>query len=211
MIRIGPLIRRSFGRYERQVAELYRRLFVDLDDLARCMARWVTKPHRTLEIGCGEGATTERLVRIYAETMITAIDITHNVGRLFKGDNTRVTFICETAEDLAEKEPASFDLIILCDVIHHVPPSARQALLSAAQRLLAPDGALLYKDWSPSATPIHWICNMADRYITGDDVRYATIEATRALLSDTFGPGAIRAEFRIRPWANNFMLLVRPL
>jgi len=211
MIRPGVLVRRSFGRYERQVAEAYRRLFVDLDDLAERMAGWVNEPHRILEIGCGEGAMTERLARAYAGAMITAIDITPDVGRLFRSDDARhVTFLRETADALAEKKPASFDLIVLCDVMHHVPPPARQGLLHATRRLLAPDGNLLFKDWSPSASPIHWLCYMADRYITGDKVRYATVEKTRTLLSDVFGHGAVHAESRIRPWSNNFVFLVRP-
>jgi 2-polyprenyl-3-methyl-5-hydroxy-6-metoxy-1,4-benzoquinol methylase len=210
MIRLGPLVRRAFGRYERPVTETYRRLFVDLDDLAGHMARWVVEPHRILEIGCGEGAMAERLVRTFARATITAIDITPNIGRLFSGDAARVTFRRETAGALAEKEPSSFDLIVLCDVMHHVPPHARRDLLSAARRLLAPGGSLVFKDWSPSATPIHWICHMADRYITGDDVRYATGVESKALLRDIFGPDAIRAESRVRPWTNNFVLLVCP-
>jgi 2-polyprenyl-3-methyl-5-hydroxy-6-metoxy-1,4-benzoquinol methylase len=203
-------VRHSFGRYERPIAELYRRLFVDLDDLAERMAEWVTEPQRILEIGCGEGAMTERLARTYANSMITAIDITPRVGRLFSGDAARVVFRCETADDLAEREQSSFDLIVLCDVMHHVPLPARRGLLSTARRLLAPEGTLVFNDWLPSATPIHWVCDKADRCITGDDVRYATVEDTRALLADIWGAGAIRAESRIRPWANNFVLLVRP-
>ncbi|HJU15695.1 MAG TPA: class I SAM-dependent methyltransferase [Stellaceae bacterium] len=210
MIRVGPLVRRSFGRYERPIAEIYRRIFVDLDDFVSRIAEWAAEPHRILEIGCGEGAMTERLVRTFAGATVTGIDITPNVGRLFSGDTARVTFRREAADELAESEPSLFDLIVLCDVVHHVPPHARQALLSAARRLLAPDGALVFKDWSPSATPIHWLCDIADRYITGDDVRYATSDEAKALLCDIFGPGAIRAESRVRPWANNFALLVHP-
>jgi hypothetical protein len=40
-MRPGPLIRRLFGPYERQVAEAYKRLFVDLDDFADRSGRWL--------------------------------------------------------------------------------------------------------------------------------------------------------------------------
>jgi 2-polyprenyl-3-methyl-5-hydroxy-6-metoxy-1,4-benzoquinol methylase len=210
MVRLGPLVRRSFGRYERPITEAYRRLFVDLDDFAGRMAGWVVEPRRILEIGCGEGAMTERLARTFINATITAIDITPNVGRLFSGDAARVSFRCETAEGLAERESSSFALIVLCDVLHHVPPHARRSLLFAARRLLTPGGALVFKDWSLSAAPIHWVCGMLDRYIAGDDVQYVTIAEAKALLTDIFGPDAVRAESRVRPWANNFALLVRP-
>jgi 2-polyprenyl-3-methyl-5-hydroxy-6-metoxy-1,4-benzoquinol methylase len=210
MIPPGPLVRHAFGRYERPVAEAYRRLFVNLDDYARCIAGRVIEPHRILEIGCGEGAMTARLARTFANATIAAIDITPNVGRLFSGDAARVSFRRETAEERAKREPSSFELIVLCDVLHHVPPHARRSLLSAARQLLTPGGALVFKDWSRSATPIHWICGMLDLYITGDDVQYVTIAEAKALMTDIFGPGSVRAESRVRPWANNFAFFVRP-
>ena len=58
-MRLGPLIRRLLGPYERPVTELYRRTFIDLDEFARIIAAWVPDPRRILEIGCGEGAVAE--------------------------------------------------------------------------------------------------------------------------------------------------------
>ena len=42
-------------------------------------------PRRILEVGCGEGAVSERLAALYPNAEITAIDITPNVGRLYAG------------------------------------------------------------------------------------------------------------------------------
>ena len=36
-MRPGPLIRRLFGPYEHAIAEVYRRIFVDLDEFAELM------------------------------------------------------------------------------------------------------------------------------------------------------------------------------
>lgn len=80
-----------------------------------------------------------------------------------------------------------------------VPPPARRDLLSEAQRLLTPQGAFVFKDWSPSATPIHWICDAADRYVTGDDVRHLTVDEAKALLNDIFGAGAVKQQKHVRP------------
>jgi 2-polyprenyl-6-hydroxyphenyl methylase/3-demethylubiquinone-9 3-methyltransferase len=206
---IGPLIRRSFGPFERPISELYRRVFIDLEEFARIIAGWVPDPLRILEIGCGEGAVAERLAKTFPAAAITAIDIIPAVGRLFRGDPVRVTFRQEEAGDLARRGQNSFDLIVMCDVLHHVPPPARRDLLCAAQRLITPQGAFVFKDWSPSATLIHRICDAADRYLTGDDVRYLAVDEAKALLNDIFGAGAVRQEKHVRPWANNFAFLVR--
>jgi len=184
-------------------------VFIDLDEFARIIAAWVPDPSQILEIGCGEGAMTERLVRTFSTAAIRAIDITPAVGRLFRGDSKHVTFQQEEAGDLARRAQSSFDLIVMCDVLHHVPMPERRDLLSAAQRLLSPQGAFVFKDWSPSATPIHWICDALDRYITGDDVRHYTVDEARTLLNDVFGPGAVQEERLVRPWANNFACLVQ--
>jgi len=210
LLRLGPLVRGCFGPYERTITESYRRIFVDLDDLARQIVAWVPEPRNILEVGCGEGALTERLASAFTDRAVTAIDVTPQVGRLFAGDRARVKFRCQHAEDLAEAEPSSFDLVVLSDVLHHVPAAERRKLLSAVRRLLAPDGTLAFKDWCPSTTPIHWMCASSDRYITGDDVRYSTVEDWRNLLFDVFGPDSIRSEARIRPWSNNFAFRICP-
>jgi SAM-dependent methyltransferase len=208
-MRPGPFIRRLLGPCERQITEAYRRIFTDLDDFAGCLQEWVPRATRILEIGCGEGAMTERLVRGYPGATITAIDITPNIGRLFRGDASRVTFIGKSVEDVAWDEPASFDLAILCDVLHHVPPDARPSLLGGIDRAMAVGGSLAFKDWAASSTPIHWLCRFSDRYLTGDDVRFCSISSAKALLIEAFGRDAIRSEALLRPWSNNFAILVR--
>ncbi len=208
-MRPGPLIRRLFGPYERGVAESYRRIFVNLDELAALMRRWVPQAQKILEVGCGEGAMTERIARTYPAAAVTAIDISPNVGRLFCGKTSNLTFSQETVVDLAGREPESFDLVVLADVIHHVPMGARRSLIGAIDQAMAPDGSLFFKDWIVSASPIHWLSDMSDRYLTGDDVAYCTMEGFQALVTTTFGPDTIRNISTVRPWRNNVAVLVR--
>jgi len=208
-MRPGPLIRRMFGPYEHAIAEAYRRIFVDLDDLARLMGAWVPEARKILEVGCGEGAMTERIVRTYPAAAVTAIDITPNVGRLFRGPTSAVTFSQETVEDVARREPAAFDLVILADVMHHVPLEARPSLMTAIHQSMAPNGSLIFKDWVISATPIHWFCEASDRYLTGDNVSYFTMDGINSLLTETFGRNAMRQTATVQPWRNNLAVLVR--
>lgn len=205
---LGPLVRRLFGPYERSVAEGYRRIFINLDAFAELMSAWVPQAHKILEVGCGEGAMTERLVRTYPTAAVTAIDITPNVGRLFRGNTSAVTFRQETVAEVADLEPASFDLIVLSDVMHHVPADARRSLMLSTNQALAPNGSLIFKDWLISASPIHWLAAASDRYLTGDDVAYLTLSGINALVSDTFGSDAIRRTDTVRPWHNNVAVLV---
>lgn len=209
-MRPGPLIRRCFGPYERAVSEAYRRIFVDLDELAGIMSRWVPRAQKILEVGCGEGLMTQRIVQTYPGASVTAIDISPYTGRLFRGDTSSVTFCTEPVESVASRERASFDLIILADVLHHVPPDARPSLLSAVAQCMASNGSFVLKDWVISASPIHWLSHAFDRYLTGDHVAYLTTAGINALVTGAFGPGSIRHKATVRPWRNNLALLVRP-
>jgi 2-polyprenyl-3-methyl-5-hydroxy-6-metoxy-1,4-benzoquinol methylase len=205
----GPLIRRLFGPYERGVAEAYRRIFINLDALAELMNAWVPQAHKILEVGCGEGAMTERIARTYPTAAVTAIDITPTVGRLFRGRTSAVTFCQETVAEVADREPASFDLVILSDVMHHVPADLRRSLMVSIDQAMAPNGSLLFKDWVISTTPIHWLCAASDRYLTGDDVAYFTMDGINALVTDAFGPSTIRRTSTVEPWHNNVAILVQ--
>jgi spermidine synthase len=207
-MRPGPVIRRFFGPCEHAVAEAYRHIFVNLDDFARLVLAWVPQPRRILEVGCGEGAMTERIARIYPTANITAIDIIPNVGRLFRGDRFNVTFCQEGVEVVAKRQPVTFDLVILADVIHHVPADARRSLISAIDQAMTPNGSFIFKDWVVSKTPIHRLCDIAERYVTGDDVSYCTMSGINGLL-EPFGPGAIRQTATVRPWDNNVAVLVQ--
>ncbi len=206
---LGPAVRRLFGRHEHRVAALYRAFFVDIDAYARQIGDWVPAARRILEVGCGEGAVTERLARLYPDAEILAIDITPRVGRLFRGRRDRVTFAEITAQQVVAGQPGAFDLVILSDVLHHVPTTMRCELLAAVRAAVAPGGFLIFKDWERTAAPIHWLCHAGDRWFTGDRVRYLRRHEAEAMLADAFGGSAVVAQARVRPWRNNFAMLAR--
>jgi 2-polyprenyl-6-hydroxyphenyl methylase/3-demethylubiquinone-9 3-methyltransferase len=196
------------GPLERPISELYRSIFVDLTAFVNQLKHW-TPASKILEVGCGEGAVTERLVETYQEAEITGIDITPKVGRMFQGDDSRVTFKQQTIEDFVAENDSDFDLLILSDVMHHVPTDIHKDLLSDAKKALKPGGRLVLKDWERTKTPIHWLCYFLDRYITGDRVKYKTAAEWRTLIKSVFGKNAIEAEERIGPWSNNIAFLIK--
>lgn len=206
---IGRTVRRAFGPYEHRVAELYRGMFIDLEDLADCIRDWAS-PTAILEVGCGEGALAERLARDFPQASYTGIDIIPHLGRLYHGPvSDRVRFRRITAEDLAEAEPGAYDLVVINDVLHHVPAPARNSLMAAARKLLAPGGRLVFKDWLRKPTPIHAAVYVADVHIGGDrDVSYMPMATQREMIAAAFGEGAILGERPIRPWRQNWAFLV---
>ena len=113
-------------------------------------------------------------------------------------------------QDIAASEPGRYDLVVLCDVLHHVPEALRQPLLDAIRTTLGRGGVLVFKDWERTGTLVHWLCYASDRWITGDPIAYMTRDEMSARLSHCFGQAALVAEKRIAPRPNNVAVLVRP-
>jgi 2-polyprenyl-6-hydroxyphenyl methylase/3-demethylubiquinone-9 3-methyltransferase len=207
---VGAKVRRLFGPLEGPVTDLYRSFFVDLGRQARQVGRWVAGASDILEIGCGEGALCQRLVRVFPTARLTGIDITPRVGRLFRGNQGRVRFAQATAAEFTSRQPAGFDLILMCDVLHHVPWDQHPSLLADAGQMLRPGGTLVVKDWELIPNVGHALCEWSDRVLTGDDVRYGSADYFCRLFEGVYGLGSVQARARIPPWRNNLMFLVRP-
>jgi 2-polyprenyl-3-methyl-5-hydroxy-6-metoxy-1,4-benzoquinol methylase len=111
---------------------------------------------------------------------------------------------------MAAAHSSSFDIVVLADVLHHVPWIQHAELLQQCARLVRPSGAIVVKDWELRHNLVHWFCELSDRYLTGDDVKYGTEQYFRTLLTSVFGSASLRAQARLPPWKNNLILLVRP-
>jgi 2-polyprenyl-6-hydroxyphenyl methylase/3-demethylubiquinone-9 3-methyltransferase len=121
-----------------------------------------------------------------------------------------VRFVQSTIDDFAAEAPATFDLIVLSDVLHHVPLDLRRGLLDTIRTLLAPGGSFAFKEWERTRTPIYWLCYFSDRWITGDRIRYFSLPELHEIISQSFGAKALVDERRIAPWRNNISALIRP-
>ena len=202
---IGTAVRHRLGVLERPISGLYRSCFVSIPRFAREIAGAVTAT-RVLEVGCGEGALIQELCGALPEAEILGIDVTPHVGRLFRGDMAKVSFRQQTVAKLAAEQPGSFDLVVLCDVLHHVPSREHADLMAAAKATLRSGGVLVLKDWERRRTPIHYLAYIADRWVTGDRVRYLSAGDLRRLVRSTFGAESIVRETTIPPWTNNLAL-----
>jgi SAM-dependent methyltransferase len=206
---IGGKTRRLFGRHERSVAAVYRRFFVDLDALADEIKGKVQVPVSILEIGCGEGQMTERLSRVFPEARILGIDLVSMPGRLFRGDRSRVRFESCNLESIANQHPRAFCMVVLADVLHHIPTHERKAFLSLAGTFVADHGVFVFKEWAKLPSLGYALGYAADRYVTGDRVTYHSPAELRSLAALIFDDSRVVAEWRIGPWKSNTCLLVR--
>ena len=205
---IGSTVRRAFGPYERQVADWYRRIFIDLDDWARQIREWVN-PTSILEIGCGEGALAEHLARDFPDAKYLGIDVTPRLGRLYENPPRSVSFRQVTAQELARESKGQFDLVVMSDVLHHIPQAIRPEILAAARDLVSEGGHFILKDWVRRPTLIHAMNYFADVYIGGDkNTHYMRLHEQRDLILATFGHGTIRQEAAIAPWTHNHAFLI---
>ncbi|HLE95960.1 MAG TPA: class I SAM-dependent methyltransferase [Candidatus Thermoplasmatota archaeon] len=125
-------------------AFLHRRLL--LPTLARVARDPVEGP--LLEVGCGNGATTEGLLARWPRLATTAIDIDPDQvlrarlrlsgrARVEEGDVTRLAF-----------PSGAFRTVVAMNVLHHVGEYERA--LHEVHRVLAPGGQFLFTDYTSS-------------------------------------------------------------
>ena len=205
---IGRMARAMLGPLEIPVTKWYRGVFFDSESLARVIRSWISA-EEILEVGCGEGQLTQCLARQFPEASITGIDITPRVGRLFRGDSRRVIFLQETIQEFAAAHPACFDLVVICDVMHHLAWEMHSEFLNVSRSTLRPGGGFVLKDWEKTKSPICLLGYLSDRYITGDRIRYGTADDFRKLIHEVLGTESIQREERFRPWSNNLAFFCR--
>jgi len=207
---IGAAVRHRLGRFEIPAANAYRAVFINLGVLAERIAT-VVPAKRILEVGCGDGSLATQLLRVYPEAEYLGIDIAPTAGRLCRGDPDRACFQTMTVQQLAAQRPEPYDLVLLVDVVHHVPVGHRDEVLRSSADLVRPGGFLMVKEFERNAGPYYWLTYAADRYVTGDKgVSFLTLPEVGAMVGSLAGfDGA--AVSRIPPARNNVLFALRRL
>jgi 2-polyprenyl-3-methyl-5-hydroxy-6-metoxy-1,4-benzoquinol methylase len=207
-VTIGSSVRRILGpRLERAAADRYRRLFVDLDALAETIAGLGTFS-TVIEVGCGEGALLTRLMNaIDPSASALGIDIAPNPGHGYEGHNDKVSFRQAAVADVVA-DGQRFDLVVVSDVLHHIPPADRRAFLESCRDLLAPNGTIVVKEWVRRRNIAHLAAYGSDRYISGDKgVQFYTEDELQVVFTDIFrADGAPLITSHSRPHWNNVVL-----
>lgn len=197
------------GPIEAPISSAYRSMFINIGDLGKAMEAVPFGP-RVLEVGVGDGMIASQIIGRRPEATVLGIDLAENPGSLFEGDATRAQFRTVSTSDLLAEKPEPFDAIVIADVLHHVPPAIRPALLSDVSELLADDGVLMVKESVVVPSPGHWVGKFSDLYITGDrNVSYLREDDLHQLIVDNV-PGLVASgRSTVKPWKTNLLLVWR--
>ncbi len=169
---LGPTVRRFLGpRLGRTAGRCYRAVFVDLDEVAQAVTTWLPPAARLLDIGGGDGEALNRLLTRRPDVHVTTLDTSALLAQYleprFEAQVTRLP--CTTLAQYLDQATEEPQVVLLADVLHHVPPAARPDLLAGLARLLERVASLriIVKDIEPGSWRA-WLACWTDRYITGD-------------------------------------------
>lgn len=102
------------------------------------------KGKRVLDVGCGGGILSESMYFKGAD--VTGIDLGEkalNVAKLHQYESgAKVDYRLTAVEQLANEQPASFDVVTCMEMLEHVPDP--ESIVSACARLVKPGGAVFF-------------------------------------------------------------------
>ncbi len=99
---------------------------------------------KVLEIGCGTGAITKRLLATGAH--VTALDRSGDMLDAARRRAPGAHYLCcdVTSADLGD----GYDCVVLAFVLHELPNEKRRNTLAAATQTLAPQGRVAVMEWA---------------------------------------------------------------
>ncbi|MHC4587305.1 MAG: class I SAM-dependent methyltransferase [Planctomycetota bacterium] len=105
------------------------------------------KNKRILDFGCGAGASSIILARMFPEAEIVGIDLSDQLVSLaqarkqyYQYDN--LSFLCSPDSKRLPENLGKFDYVILSAVFEHLLPDERETVLQQIWSILTPDGIL---------------------------------------------------------------------
>lgn len=208
---IGSAVRKALGPLEPLAIRTYRDAFIDVDSLAVTLGSLVPDAKRVLEVGCGDGAVAASLRKVLPNIELLGIDPGMvEPGRMYTGDRDGVEFRKVLTTQLLEEGAEPFDLVIVCDVLHHVQEADRLQVLKDAAALTTPGGTVAVKEWERRGGVGSAMAFCADRWISGDaTVRFMPMTEINALIDQSMLGWQRTCETRIPPRRANVLVTLR--
>lgn len=123
--------------------------FKPLHEINPLRLRWIDRRaslpgKRVLDVGCGGGILSESMAA--AGARVTGIDLSEKalgVARLHLFESGQsVDYRLVSAEQLADEQPGSFDVVTCMEMLEHVPDPA--STVNACARLVKPGGEVFF-------------------------------------------------------------------
>jgi hypothetical protein len=187
---IGTLARQILGRRLFKIAgEAYRGVFVDLGAVAKSIVHAIPRDAHILDVGGGDGAPLNHLLKLREDVRVTMIDLQDSIGSaLHPALESRVRILPMTSiRDFAGRGEALPDVVLLSDVLHHVPAGTREDFMRDLTGLAGEATRVIIKD----VEPVGWRAFLGlwcDKNVTGDrGVSLVSRSEARRLLQHAFG------------------------
>lgn len=209
---IGALVRRLLGpRTFALVGARYRALFVDLNKVVDHLPE-MQQVHHVLDIGGGDGAVLNILLRRQPHLHATMLDLAAVIGGAIRpGVRSRVTLLPNTSiRDYIASGGETPDLILVSDVLHHVPaPERLQFLKDVRDARLGSAATVVIKDVQPGS----WRASLgywADRHISGDrNVQLISVKELTAMVTQVFPESAVEPSRLLQEDPPNYSISIR--
>jgi 2-polyprenyl-3-methyl-5-hydroxy-6-metoxy-1,4-benzoquinol methylase len=160
-------------------------------------ARWLVSPIGTIEralpekgriydIGCGAGLLSNAAAIRSRERSVFGIDISAekiSIAERSVGDRKNVAF---RAADAAKADLERPDVVVMCDLLHHIPPDAQKTLIGHIRDSLGAGGILIVQDIDRKPFYKYILARATDMILSGGERHY--YRASReweAMLRDT--------------------------
>jgi trans-aconitate 2-methyltransferase len=96
-----------------------------------------------LDLGCGSGDFTARLVPLVAPGRVVGVDVSPSQVAHARAHHPGAEFLAGRAQDVGSLfPPASFDVVVTVATLHWVPAGEQPAVLAGVARVLRPGGVL---------------------------------------------------------------------
>lgn len=143
------------------------------------VTRWVPPGAQVLDFGCGAGAVLMLLSERRQIASGTGCDVSSDAIAAAKAAQKRLSHDVldfRRIADFTEIPDDKFEIVVMIDVLHHIPPDRQRDAIHAAARRVAPGGRLIYKDMTQYPFWRRWANTAHDLVVARQLVNYIAPE-----------------------------------